>query len=261
MFKHGLDEHVSKRTAFNWFLLCFISGSVNAGGVMACHRFVTHVTGFATLAGIDLVKQNWHSALGLLSVPLYFLLGTVISAFFIDRRIHQGQTPHFAWVMALVSLCLGGVGVAGMLGYFGPFGGVVLIKQNYFLMVVLCLASGLQNAAITTASRYTVRTTHLTGTLTDFGIGLVRAFFRDNDEKRQQRAIRNNWLRLGNIVGFMIGSGVGALIFWHIQYVGFFVPAALAAFAVFQELVPEDYLHFERAAALIRESLGLKEES
>lgn len=260
MFKHGLDEPVSTRTAFNWFLLCFISGSVNAGGVLACHRFVTHVTGFGTLAGIDLVKQNWQSALGLLSVPLYFLLGTVVSAYFIDRRIHVGRPPLFAVVMGLVCLCLLSAGIAGHFGYFGPFGGVVLIKRNYFLMVILCLASGLQNAAITTASRYTVRTTHLTGTLTDFGIGLVRAFFRDNDAERQQRAIRNNWLRLGNIFAFMIGSGIGALIFIKFKYAGFFVPALLAAFAVFQEMVPESYLNIERAAALIRDRLGLKDE-
>ena len=31
-----------------WVVMAFISGSVNAGGLMACDRFVTHVTGFAT---------------------------------------------------------------------------------------------------------------------------------------------------------------------------------------------------------------------
>lgn len=32
-----------------WYISAFISGSVNAGGYLATFRFVTHVTGFATL--------------------------------------------------------------------------------------------------------------------------------------------------------------------------------------------------------------------
>lgn len=259
MFKHGLDQNVSFRTAFNWFLLTFLSGTVNAGGVLACHRFVTHITGFATLSGIDFARQNWHSAIGLLSVPLYYLLGTIIAAFLVDRRLHQEQTPRYALVMSLVTLCFLAVALGGIAGYFGPFGGVVMIKRNYLLMILLCMASGLQNAAITTASRHTVRSSHLTGPITDFGIGLVRAFFVDNDPERQRHAIRTNWLRLGSLLSFILGSGVGALIFMRFQYYGFFLPALLAIYAVFQDFQPKYYLELERVALRLGERLGLTE--
>ena len=51
----------------------------------------------------------------------------------------------------------------GYFHFFGEFGEEVRLKRDYFFLALLCAASGLQNAAITTASGATVRTTHLTG--------------------------------------------------------------------------------------------------
>ena len=63
-----------------WVTMSFISGSVNAGGLMACDRFVTHVTGFATLAGMETGNRQFKLAAGMLSVPLFFVLGVVVAS-------------------------------------------------------------------------------------------------------------------------------------------------------------------------------------
>ena len=52
MFHHRIHDKVGYKTYLDWFLLAFLGGHVNAGGYLACHRFVSHVTGFATLAGV-----------------------------------------------------------------------------------------------------------------------------------------------------------------------------------------------------------------
>ncbi len=258
MFRHSLDRNVPLSTSFNWFLLSLLSGSVNAGGVLACHRFVTHVTGFATLAGLSLARMNWQQAFGIISVPMYFLCGVMIAAFFVDRRIHKGQAPLYSVVMLLVAICLLGAALGGHFRVFGQFGGVVNLRNDYSLLAILSMASGLQNAAITTASGATVRTTHLTGLTTDFGIGLVRSMYARKDTGERDALIRANWLRMGSYVSFVLGSAIGAVLFFRYGYWAFLFPAGLALNALFQELHHHTHRELEEAADKIRSSENIK---
>jgi uncharacterized membrane protein YoaK (UPF0700 family) len=236
MFRHRLYGHGGKlrlRTLFDWYLLSFLAGTVNAGGYLAAHRFVSHVTGFATLSGIEAASSRWDRAIGLLSVPLYFLLGVMVSAYWVDRRERKGKHPKYALVMALVAGCLLLAAVGGHLNLFGVFGSEPRIGQDYFLLALLCGASGLQNAAISSATGTTVRTTHLTGLTTDLGIGLVRAFSGPSQYVEEMRTAR---FRLGTICAFLMGSAIGACFYLKFGYLGFLIPASLAAFAVFEAL-------------------------
>lgn len=231
MFKHKFTEDVGFKTYLDWFLLAFLAGSVNTGGYLACHRFVTHVTGFATLAGIGAAHGSWSDAIGMLTVPIYFLFGVMLSAYLIERRIYEGKKPLYSWVMGGVTILLTIAGAGGALGWFGAFGVTVEIKQDYFFLALLCAASGLQNAALTSASGATVRTTHLTGITTDLGIGLIRAATLDVKHPRRKYEVKSNWLRVGTIGAFMFGSGVAAVLFIYLGYLGFILPAAIAAYA------------------------------
>ena len=254
MFRHSLDRNVPFFTAFNWFLLSLLAGSVNAGGLMACQRFVTHVTGFATLAGIEIAQLEWKQAFAVISVPCYFLMGVMISAYLVDRRVHLKRPPLYATVMFVVAICLIVSAIGGHLDYFGPFGDVANLKKDYLLLALLSMASGLQNAAITTASGSTVRTTHLTGLSTDFGIGVVRAFYADVDLVQREKMKRANWLRFGSFISFVLGSSIGAVLFYKFNYLGFLFPAALALNAVFQELHHHTHRELEEAADRLRSS-------
>lgn len=232
MFKHKISEQVGLKTHIDWFLLAFLAGSVNTGGWLACHRFVTHVTGFATLAGVGAATGNWHEAIGMLTVPIYFLFGVMVSAYLIERRIHDGKPPRYTWVMAAVGTLLAMAAVGGTLGWFGTFGEAVELRKDYFFLALLCAASGLQNAALTSASGATIRTTHLTGITTDLGIGLIRAASLKSDDPRKPTESKANSLRIGTIVSFMIGSALGAALFMSQKYLGFFLPAAIAFYAM-----------------------------
>lgn len=234
MFQHSLNQGLTRRVVFHWFLLTFLAGSINAGGYLACHRFVSHVTGFATLAGIDFAEGKIDGALGILSVPLFFLFGVMISAYLIDRRVEQGKRPAYPSVMALVALCLILVTAAGSFDMFSGFGERVRLKQDFFFLALLCMASGLQNAAITTSSGATVRTTHLTGLTTDLGIGIVRMLSRKKGDRVHEATRQANLLRAGTIVSFIAGSFAGALLFLRVGYAGFLLPAGLAIYAMFE---------------------------
>lgn len=116
---------------------------------------------------------------------------------------------------------------------FGAFGGDAHFHQAYLLLVLLCLASGLQNAAITSSSGRSVRTTHLTGLTTDLGLGLSKIFSFDLRGEKKRAELRANYLRIGSIISFVIGSAIGAIVFVKLGYSGFFLPAGIAAFAAF----------------------------
>jgi len=231
VFSHRFQTATSWRTHFHWWLFSFLAGSVNVGGYLAAHRFVTHVTGFATLFGADAAVGDWRQALGILSVPLFFLVGVMISAYLVDRRVHRGSRPRYALVMGLIALCLISASVGGYFGVFGVFGHEPHLRKDYFLLALLCSASGLQNAVISSASGRTVRTTHLTGVTTDLGTGLVRALASRRRFKAEMKAAR---LRLGTIVAFSGGSLVGAGIYLQAGYLGFLMPSFIAIYFMFE---------------------------
>lgn len=231
MFAHRLEDAADVRVYGHWFLLSFLAGSVNAGGYLACHRFVSHVTGFATLAGIDWAAGRWHEMASMLTVPLYFLGGAMASAFLVDRRSRRGERPLYEVVMGLVAAALALAAAGGWFGLFGAFGFGVGAREDYFLLALLCGASGLQNAVLTSSSGATIRTTHLTGLTTDLGIGLVRAAGLPASDATRKRETRANGLRLGTIASFVLGSAIGALLFAKQGYLAFAMPAAIAAYA------------------------------
>lgn len=234
MYSHTLDQAPSRAIHYQWFLLSFSGGCINAGGFLATGRFVSHVTGFATLSGVEMIRNNWESALGILSVPFFFLLGAITAGLWIERPIYRGQTPHYDWVMGSAAACLTICSLAGFLDSFGDFGASFLLRNTYFLMALLCLACGLQNAAISAASRSSVRTTHLTGLTTDLGLGIARLLSDTIARKNVQHQLQLNWLRTGCIVSFIVGSGLGAFSFRALHYGGFLIPAAIAYYSCWQ---------------------------
>jgi uncharacterized membrane protein YoaK (UPF0700 family) len=219
-----------RRHYFNWFALAFLAGSVNVGGYLACQRFVTHVTGFATLFGADVSALRWADGLSMLSVPLFFVGGAMLSGWLIERRMNLGLKPRYATALSVVVFCLYFSAMGGHWGWFGPFGNALVVKQDYLLLALLCTASGIQNAVVTSVSGSVIRTTHLTGITTDLGTGLVRVMFPAPGEGKQLKERKLNRLRLGSILSFILGSGVGAFVYRNNGYLGFLLPAGIATY-------------------------------
>lgn len=231
MFIHKSHEKVDAKTYFDWFVLAFLAGSVNAGGYLACHRFVSHVTGFATLSGVSMEKRDWLEALAALAIPLYFLLGAMLSAYFTEKKFAvKVHGERYAPVMWIVALLMGAVAVGGDFGFFGVFGAIPNVKHNFILLACLCGACGLQNAAITSSSGATIRTTHMTGLTTDLGLGLIRAEIHHLSPEHRDRERLGNALRFGTIFSFVCGSVCAAFVFARWRYRGFYMPMFIALY-------------------------------
>jgi len=218
---------LNRSNIYVWCLLAFQAGCVNAGGFLAAHRFVTHTTGFATHFGFELANQHEGAALGMLSVPIFFLFGAMITSYFVDLPLAAGQKANYALPSFLIFSCISFTTLLGEFGHFGTFGTELTIKHDYLFLVLLCLASGLQNALITNSQGVVVRTTHLTGVTTDLAVGLVRTFF--GERRMSPQRIAHDRLatkaRAGIIVSFVLGSTISSYFFLKAQYLGFLIPA------------------------------------
>jgi uncharacterized membrane protein YoaK (UPF0700 family) len=231
LFNHRLENSPGFLVFLRWYLLSFNAGYINVGGLLAAGRFVSHVTGFATLFGADLAHGDWDAAIGILSVPLAFLVGSTIAGLLIDRPIYLGKKPHYDYVMFASAICLL---ISALIGHFDTlpqFGSNFHLKQIYLLLVLLCLASGLQNAAITSSSGSSVRTTHLTGITTDLGLGIAKWLTLKGNDPTIKKVNEANLLRVGTILSFAVGSAVGAIGFTRWGYLGFLLPAAISLYS------------------------------
>ena len=233
MFKDQEDSLYEPRNMFIWFLLAFQGGALNTGGILAVHRFVSHVTGFATLAGVEGAQFHWMNMLGMLMGPGFFLIGVMVSAWLVERRRILGMRPRYSLIFSLIILNLVVVAVCGSLGFFGVFGEAFSYGRDYILLFLLAFTCGLQNAVISSASGGAViRTTHLTGPTTDFGIGLVRLWtnrkhLHEHDEKHE---LFKNWCRIGVFASFVLGSLISAFIYMKVHFYGFYLPVFISLF-------------------------------
>ncbi|MGE0762357.1 MAG: YoaK family protein [Bdellovibrionales bacterium] len=205
--------------------LAFQAGLLNIGGFMACHRFVSHVTGFATFFGLEASLANKNQAAGMLAVPLFFLFGAMISGQLVDIRLKLHKKPKYYLTFGLIFFLVLIVLIGGWLGYFGQFGEAAEFTRDYVLLALLCLICGIQNGTVTSVSRSVVRTTHLTGITTDLGIGLMRLWNKNKLGDQVQDDSRANWMRIGILLSFGFGSVAGGFIFRWFEYGGFLVPA------------------------------------
>ncbi|HUG26051.1 YoaK family protein [Piscinibacter sp.] len=224
---HSLTTRVRTRRANRQLgaLLAFVAGAVNAGGFVAVQRYTSHMTGLVSAIADDLVLGQAVLAMAGVSSLFAFVGGAATTAVLINwarRRQLQGE---FA-----LSLMLEAV----LLLVFGLLGANLELLIDVFVpstVLLLCFIMGLQNAIVTKISQAEIRTTHMTGVITDLGIELGRlAYWNRMHEANVQHFVRADRDKLkihGTIVAlFFIGGLVGALVF---KRIGFAATVPIAA--------------------------------
>ena len=230
IFGNESISHYSKSNVCIWMLLAFQAGILNIGGFMACHRFVSHVTGFATFFGYELTQTDSSHAIGMLIVPSFFLLGAMISGLLIDIRLKLHKKPKYYLSFGIIFFLILIVLINGLMGNFGIFGHPINTSGDYILLILLCLTCGIQNGLITTVSKSVIRTTHLTGITTDLGIGLMRLLSSSHTKENIVNEKKATFMRIGIIFFFVFGSVSGGFAFHRLEYMGFIIPVATSGF-------------------------------
>lgn len=212
-----------------WLVLAMHAGYLNAGGFLACHRFVSHMTGFGTQIGVSFGLKEYLIAAEMLLAPLSFIMGAGFAGFLIDSKMDKNHSPRLKEGLLLILLLDIIVFSGGLSGVFGVFGEPLLLQRDFLLLVLLTFTCGLQNGMFVSLTGGQIRTTHITGLSTDIGLNIVRGWYMKDGKAKEEHVGKNN-LRIKTFVAFSSGSFVGAICFIRLEYWGFLLSSITALF-------------------------------
>ena len=224
-FRHLTGQHrTSDSNRRLGLLLAFNAGAINAGGFLVVKLYTSHMTGFLSMLADHLVLGNTVLVLGALGALLAFVSGAAVTTILIHwakkRKLHSTYALPLL-IEAMLMLAFGLLGAA-TLHWRTPFAVPATVLLLSFIM-------GLQNATVTKMSAAQIRTTHMTGTITDLGIELGKLLYwnRDPHIPLKVRADRERLKVLGGLLScFLVGGITGALGFKFAGY-AFTLPIAL----------------------------------
>ncbi|RVU16821.1 YoaK family protein [Methylobacterium oryzihabitans] len=197
------------------------AGALNAAGFDAVGLFSSNMTGHVSTLADHLGLGDLRLAAQALVLVAAFVLGAMASTLLINlgrRRRIRGVYAYSILAEAVLLALLGGLDLRGAPGVRG-FG----------LILGLSLLLGLQNAVVTRLSGARVRTTHVTGMVTDIGIGLANLIDQRGDPASPEAVRNRETLRLHGVTvaAFLAGGVVGVVAY---RLAGAWLLLAAAAF-------------------------------
>lgn len=211
-------------------LLAFVAGATNAGGFLAIQRYTSHMTGIVSEIADNLVLGNLMLGAAGLAALLAFTTGAATTAVLVNWARRRGLHSEFAFSLMLEAV---------LLLLFGLLGANLNALLHVFLpatVLVLSFIMGLQNAIVTKISKAEIRTTHVTGIVTDLGIELGRLIYWNRAPEANRthyvQADRDKLAIHASILGLFFAGGLaGALAFHRAGFIAT-VPLALVLCAV-----------------------------
>lgn len=214
--------------------LSFVAGAINAGGFLAVNQYTSHMTGIVSSVSDQLALGDMALALAGFGALLSFLAGAACSAILINWARRQRLHSEYALSLLLEAF---------LLLCFGLLGANLSLHMGLFVsatVMLLCFIMGLQNAIITKISQAEIRTTHVTGLVTDIGIELGKLFYWNLEQEHPTMPIvvanrQRLKVLMSLLMMFFVGGVAGALGF---KRVGFASTIPLAVLLLALALVP-----------------------
>lgn len=230
-FLTGRQRSVAANRQLGW-VLAFVAGAINAGGFLAVAQYTSHVTGMVSAFADQLVLGQLALAVDAVVAVLSFLCGAICCALMVNFARRQGLASEFALPLLLE---------AALILCFGLLGAQLASFERLlipFTVVLLCFIMGLQNAIVTKLSNAVIRTTHMTGIVTDLGIELGRLIYwnRRADAGPEVRADRERLAVLGGLLACFVAGGLSGA--WGFKQVGYSFTVPLAVLLALLAAVP-----------------------
>lgn len=232
---HSFQQQARLAISLSW-----VAGYTNALTVLTCGQVTSHLSGTMSQLGVEIAEVHWSRAGYLACLALLFLAG----AFTAGALTELGRVRRFQSIyvlpMAVEALLLAGFAVLVDWQAGGRLAGD---DAHVWLTFLPSFAMGLQNATITRISGGVVRTTHVTGVVTDLGLELARLMFRGFGWSRQldpARTTQARWraLLLLSIPGsFALGAGLGTVAFDFFEAWSMAPAVAFLGFLTLQDIL------------------------
>jgi uncharacterized membrane protein YoaK (UPF0700 family) len=196
-------------------VLCVVAGATNAGGFLAVGQYTSHMSGILSSVADNIVLGQLQLAAAGLALLAAFISGSMTTAWIVNWSQRRGMRSAFARPLVLE---------AALLLVFGIFGTGVNYFASLFVpmtVLLLCFIMGLQNAVITKVSHAEIRTTHVTGLLTDLGIELGKLVYINGPSYGEKVVANRAKLRIhaSLVISFLGGALLGAFGFKAFGYI------------------------------------------
>jgi len=173
------------------FALAAAAGFINSVALGFFHTPVSHMTGAVSHSGMDVARVNWPDTVSSLTIVLGFLTGAALNGVIIGAwKLIPGRRYGVAMI---AEGCL--LGAATLL----------FMGKHRLALPAVSMACGLQNAMSSSYCGLMIRTTHVTGMMTDVGV-MIGHWIRH----RQVEAWKLRFLAMV-IAAFGIGCWAGQL--------------------------------------------------
>ncbi|PSS50002.1 YoaK family protein [Leclercia sp.] len=214
--------HQEDRRLALW--LATSAGLLNAIALGAFGFFPSHMTGNTSQFSSEVSSTDLNDIIFFATIILSFVTGAIIARIIVLWGIMHNVRLIFCQVLFIEGLLLAGVSLYEM--FFHTF------TTNREIIVFLCGLMGIHNSTSTQLSGGRVRSTHITGTLTDAGISLAsvvvamlrRDYSKDTAAQRSQLKTH-----LTTLFSFITGGIAGLILF---RWFGFHAMLALGLMLV-----------------------------
>jgi uncharacterized membrane protein YoaK (UPF0700 family) len=189
---------------------------VNTVTIVHFSTTVSHFTGVISNFSAMLTKLNFKFPFPLFLLMFSFLIGGVISGFIVNGR-EFNLKKRYGFILVFLGTALSIM--------------VLLSKENkFYFMLFLAFMMGAQNGLVLSYKGVVIRTTHMTGNITDLGVSLGYYFRNPKDLSTLKKGL----VSFLNIIVFITGGIMGVLIYSHLEKRFFYLVSILYyAIAIF----------------------------
>ena len=189
--KNPVSPFISAFLRSKTSLLTILSGMLNSLSLLFLGQAVSHHTGNLSKLAQGLAQKDLPLVGMMLALILCYFLGAMLSGLILTSR--QGLLSRRYGVLM--------VGAAFVLIFASQ-----MLGQSLFMAPLLAMLSGIQNGMYLTYKDMLLRSTHMTGYLSDLGFLLSR-IIKDKGEKSERF-----WLVFFHLLAFVLGGVLGVLM-------------------------------------------------
>lgn len=179
-------------------LFAFAAGIINVFGFVSLGIFTTNITGHVGEFALSLELSKWIAVLQITLWIAAFGFGSFTSS--VITGFFEKKQPKLSYVLPII------IEIILLLWCFW------LNKkpdQQARQILILLYAMGVQNGIVSVVSGKVVRTTHLTGMITDIGIGLGKLLLKKGNKIFVLRSLTLNF---SVVVSFILGGILSAFV-------------------------------------------------
>jgi len=204
--RKGRRTHTDDRNLA--LVLATTAGILNAMALRAFGIFPSHMSGNTSQLSSEVSNTDLSDVLFLAAMIGAFVIGSVTSRLLAISGLKNNIRTIYSIILLLEGILL--VLVSLFETYYYSYG------NSHEIIIFLGFLMGVHNSTSTQLSSGRVRSTHITGTLTDIGIALasVMASLLRRDPSKQVKVQRSQLItHLVTLSSFLIGGIAGLLLF------------------------------------------------